>query len=548
MPMARPTFQRKVFLALAAVMLSMLLMFAGLSRLALNQGLGRYVAEIELARLDWLAARLQRAYADAGSWDFLDRDPGNGSEGGENAARGAGNGEAWRRLQSFDDRPPPGSRRPDVAMPPPGGGEGRGEANGAAGAGRETGRDGWRQGARDGTRIGPPEDGGFPPGEGRPVPPEAAGLQHRLALYDATGVRFLAGAAIDPASAVRLFLKVEGNTVGQLLLAPADQGAGGDRLRSEADAAFLARQFWFLLATGLAGLAVALVASWLIGRRWLRPLGDLTAGARRIAGGDLDARIALQGEDELAVLAASLNDMAARLAHIERSRQQWLGDVAHELRTPLAAMRAEIEALQDGVHCFDSDTGARLHRQVMRLGRLVDDLRLSLGQDVLPAEPVPVQPLEVLLDAVEAMRERFARAGLALDAEQVATLRQPDLSQPVVQGDAGRLYQVFANLLENSLRYSDAGGRLRLAVGIDRQRHMLCIDFDDTAPGVPAEQLPRLFERFYSGDASRSRRHGGAGLGLAICRAIVAAHHGRVEAAPSPLGGLRVRVFLPLLT
>ena len=311
----------------------------------------------------------------------------------------------------------------------------------------------------------------------------------------------------------------------------------------------MAQQSRFVVWTGLAGLGLALALSWWLTRRWLAPVRRLAQGAQEVARGRLETQLPVQGQDELALLTQNFNDMTRRLAHTEHSRQQWLADVAHELRTPLSAMRAEIEALQDGVRVFDPQTAQRLHRQVMRLGQLVDDLRLTLDED--GGAPVlatrPVQPVELLLEAVAAMRERFIAAGLSVDTSALLPLAGPD--GPQLDGDAARLHQVFANLLENSLRYTRAGGRLQLAAvlpaGVPAQ---LQLSFDDTEPAPPAQDLPRLFERFYRGEASRSREHGGSGLGLAICRAIVAAHGGHIAAEASRLGGLRVQLLLPRAT
>ncbi len=268
-------------------------------------------------------------------------------------------------------------------------------------------------------------------------------------------------------------------------------------------------------------------------------------GARGIAQGRLGTRVRVRGQDELATLARTFNHMATRLDRVESSRRAWLADVAHELRTPLAAMRAEIEALQDGVRTFDDRTALRLHRQVMRLGQLVDDLRLSMSDTAVPLDAAEtVRPLVLVDEAVASMRERFAQAGIALET----TWPLGAAPVPEVLGDTRRLHQVVMNLLENSLRYTDAGGRLRVsrAPPEDTPAGELLLWFDDTAPGVDEAERPLIFERLYRCEGSRDRMLGGSGLGLAICRSVVLAHGGRIEADASPLGGLRIALALPL--
>ena len=498
------TLHRKAFLALAALLAALLLIFAGFSRLGLQRGLGPYVAEIELARMDWLAERLQAHHAQAGGWDTLRGQP-----------------ALWGRLSH------PGTG------PRPQGGSGPGP------------------GARDGGPPPPPPGEMRPPGggnDGRPPQRPPDDLYGRLGLVDAQN-RPVAGAAPQPGGA-RLALRGDGGqAIGHLVLAP-PQG-----VQSEADRAFLAQHLGFVAWTGLAGLALALLLSGWLARRWLAPVEALAQGARGIAQGHLHTRVPVNGNDEMAQLARAFNTMAEQLAGIEASRRQWLGDVAHELRTPLAAMRAEIEAVQDGVRSFDDKTALRLHRQVMRLIQLVGDLRASLDATLdtvgtgAPSARVPVHPLPLLAEALASMRPRFAQAGIDVDTAGLDALAA-QAPQPLVQGDAQQLHQVFMNLLENSLRYTDAGGRLRIAARVAAApggAALLQVQWDDSAPGVPAHELPRLFERLYRGETSRSRDHGGSGLGLAICRAIVLAHGGTLAAETSPLGGLRITLELPLL-
>ena len=520
------TLSRKIFLALATLLIAMLLIFTGLSVFGLRSGLGSYAAEIEVRRMDWLAQLLQKHYAARGNWKTLKED-----------------GQAWQRLRmgeigwsESDPFAPSGSRdsaegAPVRRLPPWYAGRPRGDGDNGNGP----------QLAPTDLPPPPPLFAFSPFGIGFNPREVGDAIYRRLSVVDAAGVR-VAGAVVEPEGAARLPLRQGNVTIGYLVLAPM-QGLG-----DEAGLAFLTRQSRFLALTGLAGLLLALVLSWFLARRWFAPIDKLAIAARNIARGKLATRVQVSGSDELAVLGRSFNYMAKRLDTIEASRRAWLTDVAHELRTPLAAMRAEIEALQDGVRSFDDRTALRLHRQVMRLGQLVDDLRSSMrAPEESLAALSPAYPLAVLAEALAMTRERFAQQRITIDRQQLDTLAEQ--GQPVVQGDARRLHQVFINLLENTLSYTDAGGALEIGARIEEAAGgpQLLLQFDDSAPGVSAGELPRLFERLFRGEASRNRDLGGSGLGLSICRTIIEEHVGSIEATASPLGGLRISIVLPLV-
>ncbi len=531
------TLHRKAFIALAALLVALLLIFVGFSRLGLQRGLGPYVAEIELARMGWLAERLQAHHMQTGGWDTLrtqSRLWGQLSHPSGSLRRSTPPG--------LDGTPPTPNSGPSY-MPPEPPTDNRAMDRGMLPPPPPD----------DGPRPGERSANGLPPKPAQRYPDD---LFPRLGLVDAQH-NLVAGTAPQPGGARLNLTDADGQTIGQLVLAP-PQG-----VRSEADQAFLAQHLGFVAWTGLAGLALALLLSGWLARRWLAPVEALASGARGIAQGHLHTRVTVHGNDELAQLARTFNTMAEQLSSIEASRRQWLGDVAHELRTPLAAMRAEIEAVQDGVRPFDDKTALRLHRQVMRLIQLVGDLRASLDAagTSAPSAQVPVHPLSLLAEALASMRPRLEQAGIDVDTTGLDALAAQSAAAthattplptpaPLVRGDAQQLHQVFLNLLENSLRYTDAGGQLRITaqqVPSADGRAQLQVQLDDSAPGVPAHELPRIFDRLYRAETSRNRDHGGSGLGLAICRAIVLAHGGTLTAGTSPLGGLCITLQLPLL-
>jgi two-component system sensor histidine kinase BaeS len=246
----------------------------------------------------------------------------------------------------------------------------------------------------------------------------------------------------------------------------------------------------------------------------------------------------VQGHDELARLANDFNHLALALEAAQRGRQQWIADIAHELRTPLTTLRAEVEAVQDGVRPLTQASMASIAQEVHRLARLVEDLRLLTLSDLgaLTYRKEPLLLAEVIEDALAAGRAAIDDKALLVTTQLDQTL--------VVAADADRLAQVFANLLQNTLRYSQSPARLSITLGAEAGE--ACIDWQDSAPGVGDADLPRLTDRLYRVDDSRSSSSGGSGLGLAIVQAIVHAHGGRMQASHGALGGLHWRIWLPL--
>lgn len=329
-------------------------------------------------------------------------------------------------------------------------------------------------------------------------------------------------------------VEVDGRTVGWMAVVPFG------RVLASAESRFFAAQVraWWMI--GIAAVAVAALLGWLLSRTLLRRLRGLAGATHRLAAGDYATRIEAGSGDELGQLARDFNQLAHALEHNERARRGFMADIAHELRTPLAVLRAELEALQDGIRPLTPASLAALHQQVGQLGQLIQDLHdLSLTDiGALAYRHAPIDLALVLDTAVDAVRPRFSDAGLRLRAQRApGGLR--------VHGDERRLQQLLANLLENALRYTDRGGEV--VVACTRSGGALQLVVEDSAPGVDADRRARLFERFYRVDASRNRASGGSGLGLAICRNIVEAHGGSIAAEASTLGGLRIVLVLPAL-
>lgn len=293
-----------------------------------------------------------------------------------------------------------------------------------------------------------------------------------------------------------------------------------------------------LIYLALLGVATLGAVAIRVAQRLLVPVTPLLEATHRMAMGDYSVRAPTVGADELARLAADLNRLADTLAHNDQLRRDLLADISHELRTPLSVLRGEIEAMEDGVRPLTQDALASLRVEVSLLAKLIDDLyELSLSDiGALTYQFAPVDMTERVATAVMAFRDWFEAKGITL------TVHLPD-AVLTVDGDLHRLTQLLGNLFENSLRYTDGGGAVR--VYLSSSGAQLRLEIEDSAPGVPDDALPRLFERLFRVEASRSRRSGGAGLGLALCKHIVEAHGGQIIARHSPLGGLALAIVLP---
>ena len=335
-----------------------------------------------------------------------------------------------------------------------------------------------------------------------------------------------------PPDGTKREIVVNGMTVGAVIASPVE------RLTRNTDINFDRQQrrtSWLIV--GLATLLAAL-ATFPLARGLLAPVKRLVEGTHRLAAGDFSTRVTATGADELGRLGQDFNQLASTLERNQQMRRDFMADISHELRTPLAVLRGELEAIQDGVRKFTPESVASLQAEVGTLTKLVDDLhQLSMSDEgALAYQKAPVDLVSLLEMAAGVFRERFTSRGLTL------SLKLPESA--TVFGDRDRLMQLFNNLLENSLRYTDAGGQLQITA--ETTLHHVTLAFSDSAPGVTDKQLEMLCERFYRAEGSRNRASGGSGLGLAICVNIVAAHGGKLTPVHSPFGGVSIKVELPL--
>jgi len=286
-----------------------------------------------------------------------------------------------------------------------------------------------------------------------------------------------------------------------------------------------------------AGLGV-LVALWIAGRIG-KPVAELTRATRAIARGGPAPLVPVTGRDELAELGQAFNQMAAQLAAEEQQRRRLFAGIAHELRTPLAVIQGTLEGMLDRVVEPTPERIAGLHSQALLLKRLITDLRdLSLAQaGQLQLNRRTIDISGVVRETLEAMAPLADERTVALRVEAPAHLSP-------VNADPDRLRQVVQNLVENALRHTPAGGEVRILLQ-DGDGDGIRMAVADTGSGIGAEDLPHIFDHFYRADASRTRRSGGTGMGLAIVKSLVEAHGGRVSVESAPGAGSRFTVTLP---
>jgi signal transduction histidine kinase len=295
-----------------------------------------------------------------------------------------------------------------------------------------------------------------------------------------------------------------------------------------------------LISVVMVGSVLGIAAGVWMSRRLTAPLEELAKGTETIGAGDLSYRVKPQGSAEIVALAQSFNQMAGKLEEGEWLRQNLLADVAHELRTPLTVLQGNLRAILDDVYALDKAEVAHLYDQTRHLHRLVSDLH-ELAQAEARQLPLNLQST----DLVWLVEDAVAIFAPIAEAEEVQLQMSLPQDPVMVQVDQARITQVLQNLLVNALRHTPANGGITVRLVVDEQ---VKLTIQDTGDGIDAEHLPYLFNRFYRTDSARDRDHGGAGLGLAIVRALVEAHGGQVAVASAGRGqGSTFTISLPLV-
>ena len=274
-------------------------------------------------------------------------------------------------------------------------------------------------------------------------------------------------------------------------------------------------------------------------RRVVIPLSQVIAAARAVASGDLSTRVPVSGPDDLRALSDSFNHMTEALELSDRERRNLLADIAHELRTPLTVIRGKLEGIVDGIYPPNEKQIVPALEETYLLERLVEDLRLLTLAETrqLQFEPRDVSLGDLAKRAIDLFSAEASENNISLELTNNAPKAQ-------VHVDPQRTEQVIGNLISNALRYVPEGGKIWLEV--EQAEGAVRIRVNDNGPGIPEEDIPHLFQRFWRGERSRSRASGGAGLGLSIARQLVEAQGGIITAENLPRGGLQVRISFPL--
>lgn len=295
-----------------------------------------------------------------------------------------------------------------------------------------------------------------------------------------------------------------------------------------------------LYTIGIILFLMAGIVSYFLSRHILSPVDKLTRGTNALANFKFHTRIKVNTKDELGRLASDFNRMAGTLERYETMRKQWMLDISHELRTPLSILRGEIEALQDGIRLLTRPRIDSLHAEVVYLEKLVDNLhQLSLADtDGLVLNTRMTKPVVLLKSVLTLFKPRLNEKDLNLDVH----LDQIDVA---LSADEAKLRQLFTNIIENNIKYTQQPGTITVWDKIEDQA--LVIGIEDTGPGVPPASLERIFDRLFRLDASRSRDKEGSGLGLSICKAITRAHGGDITASLTEKSGLRITIKIPLI-
>lgn len=294
--------------------------------------------------------------------------------------------------------------------------------------------------------------------------------------------------------------------------------------------------FWIVTLAALGSMIIA----WLLVKRTLQPLKKLQSSARVLSEGDYGVKVDVTGSDELTELSRTFNQLSETLERNKESREQWITDISHELRTPIAVLRSELEAIQDGIRQPEPQHIDSMHNQTLNLGNLVEDLyqlsRSDSGEYYLNFHEFDV--VELTKELLNRFEPRAVEKGLGLVLDEASS----NTFTSVVRSDEKALTQLISNLLENSLRYTDAPGTI--SIKIKALAHSVAIIIEDTAPTVAVNELPKLFDRLYRIDKSRSREFGGSGLGLSICKSLAKMLNAEVQAKQSDMGGLSIEVML----
>jgi len=357
-----------------------------------------------------------------------------------------------------------------------------------------------------------------------------ARLGNRLSLYDQDQKVVFGRPDINSNYFVRA-IEADGVALGYLGWIPQQEFEDGP------DQQLLRQQFIEGSLTGLVIIIICLLVGWGLATHLSRPIRKLGKATEQLRHGKLDLQLDINTGDELAELGQDFNQLAQGLRQAQQHRQEWTTNIAHELRTPVTSLKVQCEAMLDKVVPMDAQRVDRLLSDINRLDRLINDLyQLSL----LDHQDLQINAHSLALDLL--LQQRVQQFQLRFEQQQIQLQLDIKPGQYLTTGDPDRLGQVFDNILQNSLAYTNTQGQLLIVM--QKRLGNIEIRFEDSKPGMDDEQRAKLFERLYRADLSRSRNSGGAGLGMALVKALLEAQAASISSYPSPLGGLGLIIKL----
>ena len=372
-----------------------------------------------------------------------------------------------------------------------------------------------------------------PGGSSRTLPPIAVEDAGGLVVFSSVPGYETGELVSEDDKSTALPVEVDGSTVGYIRFIEYSRSGNG---RETPEEEFLAGVDRAILWSAVAAAGLALLLGAILANTISRPVRELTAATKAVAGGELGHQVPVRTQDEIGELAQSFNQMSADLAHSNQLRRQMTADIAHDLRTPLSVILGYSEALADGKLPGTPETFDAMYRQAQHLNRLIEDLRtLSLADaGQLSLVRRPVEPRGLLEHTALAYLPAAEAGGVSLVVEEV--------DAPLIPVDLDRILQVLGNLVSNALRHTPHGGQVSLSAA--QENGYVLLRVRDTGPGIPVEDLPHIFERFYRADKTREA-NGASGLGLAIARSLVEAHNGRIT-AENVTDGAQFVITLPV--
>lgn len=374
---------------------------------------------------------------------------------------------------------------------------------------------------------------------GEPFGPPPGIKGHRLfevsyALLDVEK-KFLAGLYSNQLDFSFVDILVGDHVVGFLAVSKRDQLTAGYELN------FVKQQQRYIIFVALGLILIAMLIAIPLAAHFVRPIKRLTAAMSMLTSGDYQQRINLKRKDEFAHLSRDFNELAATLQQNEQARKRWLADISHELRTPVAVLKGELEAMLDGVRPLSLERIQSSNEEVKQLEKLLDDLHELTRNDL-----GSLHYRKESLDLVALLSEEASHYSTLLDERNIDVKFGNLPKDVVIFGDRKRLKQLLANLFTNTAKYASEGNMLKISAEVVQQADEIQLRFEDNGPGVGTTDLPKLFDHMFRVENSRNRATGGSGLGLSICQKIVEAHHGKISAFASDLGGLGILIILPM--